>query len=74
MEVVKGFLLDGIDGQCTGLGIDLTDEHTIMVTTTATTPCPVIGDMTMVRTELAFHGFAIQLPIIPTLHQNTIAS
>ena len=74
MEVVERFLLNGVDGQRTGFGIDLTDEHTVMVTTTATTARLAIRNMAMVRTELALYSVVVQSLIIFTLHQNTIAS
>ena len=74
MEVVEGLLLDGIDGQRTGFGIDLADEHTVVVATTATTARLAMGDMAMVGAELALHRAIIQSLIIPTFHQNTIAS
>jgi hypothetical protein len=74
VEMVEGFFLDGIDGQRTRFGINLTDEHAVMVTTTATTARLAIGYMTMVRTELALYRTIIQSLIISGLHQNTIAS
>ena len=67
MEMIEGFLLDGIDGQRTGLGIDLADEHTVVVATTTTTACLAIGDMAMVGTELALDSTVVQSLIIPTL-------
>ena len=67
MEVVERFLLDGIDGQRTGLTIDLADEYTIMIPSTATDARLSIGNMTMVGTDLTLHSPTLQLPIIPTL-------
>ena len=67
VEMIEGFLLDGIDGQRTGLGIDLADEHTVVVATTTTTACLAMGDMAMVGTELALDSTVVQSLIIPTL-------
>ena len=55
MEMVQGFLLDRVDGQRTGLTIDLADQYTIMIPTTATKARLTIGYMTMVRTEQTLH-------------------
>jgi hypothetical protein len=74
VEMVERLLLDGVDGQRTGFGIDLADEYGVMVTTTAATARLAIGNMTMVRTELAPDRTIIQSLIISGLHQNTIAS
>ena len=67
MEVVERFLLNGVDGQRTGFGIDLADEHTVVVATTATTARLAMGDMAMVGTEQALHSTVIQSLIISTL-------
>ena len=45
-----------------------------MVATTVTMPRPAIRDMAMVRTEQALDSAIVQSLVIPTLHQNTIAS
>ena len=74
MEVVERFLLDGIDGQCTRLGIDLADECATMISSAATDARLAIGYAAMVWTEQTFHSPIIQTLIIPALHQNTIAS
>ena len=66
MEVVERLLLDRIDGQCTGLGIDFADEHAAMIATTATDACLPVGNAAVVRTEQALHPSIVQLAIIPT--------
>lgn len=45
-----------------------------MVATTATTARLAMGDMAMVGAKLALDSAIVQSLIIPTLHQNTIAS
>ena len=50
MEMVEGLLLDGIDGQRTGFGIDLADEHALLIPATATAACLAVGYMTMMGT------------------------
>ena len=74
VEMIERLFLDGVDGQRTRLAIDLADQYTVMIPSTATKARLTIGDMTMVRTELALYPIAIQSLIILTLHQNTIAS
>ena len=74
MKVVERFLLDGIDGQCTRLGIDLADKCTTTISSTATDARLAIGYAAMMRTEQTLHSSIIQTLIISTLHQNTIAS
>ena len=74
MKMIQRLLLNGVDGQRTRLAIDLADQYTVMIPSTATKARLTIGDMTMVRTELALYPIAIQSLIISTLHQNTIAS
>ena len=51
VEMIEWFLLDGVDGQRTGFVIDLADEHAIVITTTATATCPIVGNTAMMRTE-----------------------
>ena len=70
MEVVERFLLNGVDGQCTGLTIDLADEYAIMIHATLAAPRLAIGNMTMMGTELALHHPVIQSLIISTLHHS----
>ena len=68
MKVIERLLLYRIDGQRTGLGIDLTDERSTKVTTTTTESCLAIGNATMVRAEMAFHLPILKFSIIPALH------
>ena len=51
VEMVEWCLLYRVDGKCTRLGIDLTDEHATIVVAAATDACPSIGDATVVWTE-----------------------
>ena len=67
MEMIKWLLLDGINSQGTRLCIDLADEHPIMVPPTATSSRLTICNMTVMRTELAFHRSILSSLIIPTL-------
>ena len=55
VEMIEWFLFDGVDGQRTGFAINLADEHTFVITTTATAPRFAVGDTTMMRTEQALH-------------------
>ena len=55
MEMVERLLFNGINGQRTGLPIDLTDEHAILIPATATDSRLTIGNTTMMRTEHALH-------------------
>ena len=74
MEMVEWLLLNGVDSQCTGPAIDLTNQYTAMIATAAADAHLAIGDATVVRTKQTFNGTAFQTLIISTLHQNTIAS
>jgi hypothetical protein len=68
MEMIERLLLDGVDGQRTGLSIDLAKENTTIIATTATASCLTISNMAVMRTERALHGPTLQLLIIPTLN------
>ena len=74
MEMVEGLLLDRVDGEGTGFGIDLADKHATLISAAAADASLAFGDVAMVRTELALDLPIIQTLIIPALHQNTIAS
>ncbi len=74
MEVVQWFLLNGVNGQRTGLAIDFAHKHTVLIATAPTDTRLAIGNLAKMRTELTLHPSIIQLPIVFTLHQNTIAS
>ena len=67
MEMIERLLFNGVDGQRTGLSIDLAKENTTIIATTATASCLTFSNMTMMRTEQAFQLSILQLPIIPTL-------
>ena len=67
MEMVEWLLLDGGDGQGTGLAINLTKKYTTIISSTETASCLTIDDMAMVRTELTLHCPTLQLLIIPAL-------
>ena len=55
VEMIERLLLDGVDGQRTGLSINLADKHAVMIPATATAACPSLGDTAVVWTELALH-------------------
>ena len=74
MEVVEWLLLNGVNGQRTGLAIYFAHEHTILITTTPTDTRLAVRNLAMMRTELTLHPSIIQPPIIFAFHQNTIAS
>jgi hypothetical protein len=67
MEVVKGLFLYRVDGQRTGLAIDLTDEHAIKVPATTTASRPSVSYATVMRTEMALHPAVIKLLIVSAL-------
>jgi hypothetical protein len=67
MEMVERLFLDGVDGQGTGLGIDLAKKDTAIIAPTATAACLSIGNMAVVRTELTLDCPTLQLLIIPAL-------
>ncbi len=75
MEVVERFLLHGVYGQCTGVGIYLAHKYAAFVATAATFPCHAIAHSAMVRTELALNGTIVYLFIIFTLmlHHNLLS-
>ena len=74
MKMIKWFLLNRIDGQRAWLGIHLADEHTILITSTATDARLAITYLAVMRTKIAFHSSILQSMIISALHQKTIAS
>jgi hypothetical protein len=74
MEVVERLLLDGIDGECTRLAIDLADKHATTIPSTATDTRLAIGYAAMMRTEQTLYSSIIQTLIISTFHQKTMAS
>jgi hypothetical protein len=68
MKMIERLLFNGVDGQGTGLSIDLAKENTAFIAATATASCLTISNMTMMRTERALHGPTLQSHIIPTLN------
>ena len=74
MEMIQRLLLDGVNSQSTRLAIHLAHQHTTIIAPTATNARLAISYVAMVRAELAFHSSTFQFPIVPALHQNTIAS
>ena len=66
--MVERFLFDGVNGQRAGSPIDFADEHAVVIAATATETRPAVGNMAMVRTEIALNYTVVQLLIIPTLH------
>ena len=59
MEMVQGFLFDGVDSQRARLAIDLADQYAVMISATATKTRLAIGDMTMVRTEQTLYTILV---------------
>ena len=59
MEVVERFLLNGVDGQSTRFGIDLTDEYATMIATTVADSRFAIGYTAMMRTEKTLYSSII---------------
>ena len=66
MEMIERFLLHWIDGQGTGLAIDLAHKHATMIPPTATDTRLTFSDMTVMRTKRTLHSPILQFPIIPT--------
>ncbi len=66
MEVIQRLLLDGVDGQGAGLGVDFADEHAIAVATAATETGLALIDMAVMRTELTLDCPVLQFAIIST--------
>jgi hypothetical protein len=67
MEMIEWLFLDGVYSQRTGTSIYLAKEYAAVITTTATASCLAIGNMAVVRTELALYYPTLKLLIIPTL-------
>ena len=55
MEVVERFLLNGVNGQRTGLAVHLADKHTIHIPAASADTCLAIGNLAMMRTELTLY-------------------
>ena len=52
--MVEWLFLNGVDGQRTGLAIDLANECAIMITTASADTHLAVGYLAMVRTEQTF--------------------
>jgi hypothetical protein len=74
MKMVKGLLLDRIDGERARLGVHLAYQRATMITPTATDTCLAIAYLAVMRTKFAFYPHILQSMIISALHQKTIAS
>ena len=68
VEMIKRLLLNGVDSQSTGLAIDLADQQTSIIATASANACLALGNMTMMRAELALYPLIFQCLIILTLH------
>ena len=68
MKMIERLLLHRVDGQRTGLAIDLADQHTTPILPAAANARLAVRNPTVVRAELALHSSILQLPVIPTLH------
>ena len=55
MEVVQRLLLNGVNGQRTGLAIDFAYTHAILIATTPTDARLAIRNLAMMRTEQTLH-------------------
>jgi hypothetical protein len=60
MKMIKRFLLYRIDGQGTGLAIDLADELAAVIPSTAADTRLAVGNTTVVRTELTLYLSILQ--------------
>jgi hypothetical protein len=58
--MIKRFLLYRIDGQGTGLAIDLADELAAVIPSTAADTRLAVGNTTVVRTELTLYLSILQ--------------
>ena len=55
MEVVQRLLLNGVNGQRTGLAIDFAHKHTVLIATASTDTRLTVGNLAMMRTEQTLH-------------------
>ena len=74
MEVIQRLFLDGVDGEGTGLAVDFADEHAGVVAAAAAHTGLAIGNVAVVGAQITLDCPILQFLIIPTFHQNTIAS
>ena len=68
MEVVEGFLLDGVDGEGAGMGVDFAEEHAGVVATAAAETGLAVGDVAVVGAQLTHDRSIVLLAIISTFH------
>ena len=64
VEMIEGFFLDGVDGECTGMAIGLGIEGAFAVYTTAAVSTAVGFDEALVRAEFATDDMVLQFLII----------
>ena len=64
VEMIEGFLLDGVNGECTGMAIGLGIEGACAVYATATASTAVGFDEAMVGAEFATDDVFLQFRII----------
>lgn len=74
VEVIQRLLLNGVNDQRTGFAIDFAHEYTFLIATTPADARLAVRYLAMMRTEQTLHPSIIQPLIIPTPHQNTMAS
>jgi hypothetical protein len=55
MEMVEGLLFNRVNSKSAGLAVNFADKHAVMVAATTTTSRLSIGNVTVMRTELAHH-------------------
>ena len=55
MEVVQRLLLNGVNGQRTGLAIDFAHKHAVLIATTPADTRLTIGNLAMMWTEQTLH-------------------
>ena len=64
MEMVQRLFLDGVDGECTGVGIDVAIEGSFDVSSAFADSRLATCYTTMVRTKQAFYCFVVQVLIV----------
>jgi hypothetical protein len=64
VEMIEGFLLDGVDGECTGMAIGLGIEGAFAVYATAAASTAVGFDEALVGAEFATDDMVLQFLII----------
>ena len=64
MEMIKWLFLHGVNGQCTGLGINLADQDALMVAPATANAGLAVRYTTMMRTELTDDNSILQPLVI----------